>query len=256
MLDRWGFFYGLKYNIPYSLIKFACDNNLLDTLHYYYRLRVLFTNRIIFNFSYKKASVLLNISVGATHNQIKKMIALKWVELQPNGSLKILGVNKLKSNYNELTIKVPIESTKKAQLLQFRFVLIYNNLKKQKSRIDKKTSLVKKVSKSNEIITKKENKVIMKSGGVKAFEKSIMNRVTLSNKKLGKILFRSQATGKLYQKAMNDAKLITSKAYFDVICNLDSKLLSEAKKQSECYYLIVDNGVLKKRSSNTITLLT
>ncbi len=240
-----------KYNIPYSLIRYAVDNNLLDTLHYYYMMRVMFKNRVIYKFSYLKASQLLQISVGATHNHIKKMIKLGWVDLQQSGNLKIVGVNKLAKNDKEI-IQVPIESNKKAQLFQFRYVIIHRNLANQRRRVDNNVEIVKRSRERFGKLTPKHVRYINKRGGIDELEKRTVNRLSLSNKKIGALFHRSQSTGKRYQYLMNKASLIKSKSFFDTLGKLDVKALAEVKKQSGCYYLIVDNGILKKRSANTI----
>jgi hypothetical protein len=216
---------------------------------------VSYKNRIIFNFNYVKASKVLQISVGATHNHIKKMIKYGWVEIQANGNLKIKGVNSLKTASEKKTILVAVKPTKKLQILQFRYTIIYHNLDIQKNKIILKTDLVKKARTLNLPLFKKEYQKITKLGGIDRFEKSILNRVTLSNKKIGLILSRSQSSGKIYQRDMKKQRLVESKCFYEILGKLDYKCLNEAKKQSECYYLIVDNGILKRRSSNNLSPL-
>lgn len=182
------------------------------------------------------------------------MLSLGWAEITTDGHFKIKGVGKLKEKKDAI-IQVPILPTKKAQLLQFRYSIIKNNLTRQQDKITRKTNLVKKSRTPNQTVTKKEYKVITRAGGVNGFEKSILKRVTLSNKRFGSLLNRSQATGKTYQKRMKTARLIESKCFYDALGVLPSNCLAEARKAIECYYLIVDNGLLKKRSSNTITPL-
>lgn len=237
------------------MIELCVRDNYLDTLHYYFKLRSQYRNRVIFNFTYKKAFDILNISMGATHKHVKRMIDLNWLELQNCGNLRAVGIDKLNEKHeNKLILKVPAASSKKEQLMHFRYALLHNNLNRQEVAIHKKTSTVNKAKSNHLRVSKKDIYYINKSGGLKKYEKSLQNRTTLSNRSIGKIFNRSTVTGQRYQQQLNKFGLIRSNPYFDIVKDRQSAgSITQARKQTECYYLKLVGSMIVKQRTNTIT---
>lgn len=217
------------------------------------KLREKYVNGVIYNFTYSKASKILESSQGTAHKHVTRMIDLGLAELQPGGNLKLTGVNALKSKETELSIPVPVETNKKRQIAQLRYVLIHRNLNRQDFISNKKSKIVKKAKSAFIPLCKAENKFIMKNGGLNNLESSLQERITLSNRRIGKILKRSTYSGKNYQKQLNEMGLIYSEPFFKVM--LTSQRLSnlnEAMEHFECYYLKYINKSMVKQGSNTI----
>lgn len=215
----------------------------------------MYYNGVIYNFTYNKSAKLLDVSQATAHKQITRMIAYGLAELQPCGNLKLSGVNALKERENELTIPVPVETSKKRQIAQLRYVLVHRNLNRQKFVSKKKGKIVTKATSIYQPITIKElrfrRKVEKKQG--KSFESTYQREVTLSNNRFGKILNRSMNSGKAYQKQFNEMGLIKSEPRYTALMfkqTVDS--LYRVKYEENCYYLKIRKGVILKQLSNTI----
>lgn len=243
-----------KYNIPITLIQKAVDENQLDTLYYALRLSHTSPNRVIKNFTYRKAAYILDVSLATSHKQINRIIKLGLAVMQSNGNLKFHGVDKLKAPIHEAVIQVPILESKKKQIAALRYSIIHKNLNHQKSQIEYKNLTVKRGS-SPKRINKKTLVKIVKAGGLKKLKSSINNNVTLSNKSFGELLNRSASSGKRYQKHFNEFNFICSTPNYIKLCSGKAESLNLVKKYYDCFFITHYKGSFYRRTSNRIVTI-
>jgi hypothetical protein len=131
-----------------------------------------------------------------------------------------------------------------------RGVIIIQNLNNQRKKILKSSEIVKLCKTPNAKISKGQMKFVKKKGGLETLEKNLNPKTTLSNKSIGRLLFRSQSSGKLYQKRLNRLGQISSKIDFQVIAKgfIREMLLDLPSK-----YLINRKGELVLQNSNFIS---
>lgn len=136
------------------------------------------------------------------------MVKLGWAHIS-NGHLCLYSNNKLKEKTSPV-ILIQIFSHKKTQLIHLRYVLIRQNTDLQSKQIARKSATVHQAKKSRKSLSKGQVKEIRKSGGLKKYENSYQDKVTLSNRKIGRMFNRSQSTGIRYQKQLRETGLVTS----------------------------------------------
>lgn len=208
----------------------------------------------MYNFTHAKGSQLLGISKAASHKHLRIMLEKGWCILE-YGNLRILGINKLKDKFkNKLLVAVDIKDNRKSQITHFRYAIIHNNLHRQHNTINKKTTALKKAKTASVPLRKKENQLIMRNGGTEALERKLNERTTLSNKKIGSKLNRSQKSGANYQKQFVMEGLLASFSHYEV---LHSNISQSSWSQLSKYYDLrsnvkYDGRNVVSQSSNTL----
>lgn len=242
----------MKHQIPIHLLQEASTH---QELHIYCILRG--KGRYFYNWTYKALSAYTKLSHTSLRKYLPRLIELGWVRIEGN-NLTFLSANELKKHSKETVIPIHITRNKKQAILQFRNAIIRGNATAQRKQNSKKDDLVKKVT-TGQHLTKKEILSIKKSGGVERFisltqENSV---VTLSNRKIGALVARSQSTGKRIQKALRDAKLIRSKTRVKILATNVSKLEWQYSPLSEGLTTLYnqERRVAYKRLSNEITVI-
>jgi hypothetical protein len=118
--------------IPLSLIQKANEKKHFSQLRTWVVLKQLYKRHtIIYNLNYEKLSQITGISHQTLRSHIAVMFENKWVKWTKNGHLILNSINRIKNRVGETCILVPVEKTKAKQILQFRKVLIHNNIKNQ-----------------------------------------------------------------------------------------------------------------------------
>lgn len=202
------------------MIRFAFDNDLHDTLHYWVRLKFHFKKPTYYNFTYKYIGSILGCSPSTALRHIKKMLEHGWCRVH-KGNLCMAGTNSLERSLQTFLVKVRIFKKKKDQLASLRSAIIIRHCNFQKKEVKKKTEIVRLAKTVHGKLTRKAIVKIRSFGGLTEFEKSIRPRITLSNQKIGEIFGKSKVSGRRYQRLMNAVGVIKSSPHFvktDVRC--------------------------------------
>jgi len=186
--------------IPYNLI-----TTHPDVLHYWVKLKCY---GIVYNFNFRNLAGILRVSPTTAGKHFKVMQELGLVHFTGK-NLVVTGNKKLSQKYR--LVKTRVFRKKSAQKMAFFSLVIGDNIKKQSKRISKKLNIIKRL-RSNRRITSQQYRVIRVNGGEAAFENSFNTKTMLSNKKIGRMLYRAPRTASKYQKAMKDLGLITKRA--------------------------------------------
>jgi DNA-binding MarR family transcriptional regulator len=239
-----------RVNISRSLIEKATQENWLTTLHYYILIRKLYKTPHIYNYSCRKLSKLTGVSTSVISHHVKIMLS-KGIAHVHNGNLCFISqqnVNKL-INKGSAIVNLPFDRNKRRMILELRGVLIVRNLDSQKIHTHTRFEIVRKCKNSYAQLTRKEKKILREEKGALNIEKNINARITLSNKGIGKILKRSQSTGKRIQRGLNELGIIHSSQYIVI---LSDKFHPEMLRyqMNGCFKTI--NNEFVKQYSNTI----
>ena len=221
-------------------------------LYYSYKLSHTSKTRVIKDFSYGKAAQLLNCSKATAHKQVKSILKAGLAKIQENGNLVFLGVNKLKSKETDIVIQIPILENKSKQIAAFRYAITYRNIVAQRKSINYKNQIVEKANTKFGKVSKAALKMVRSKGGFEKFRSSINNRITLSNKKFGKVLKRSQSSGKRYQKQFNELGFIKSEFRWEKVCKCTYSSINHLREAKNCFFINYYNGHAYIRLSNTI----
>lgn len=191
-------------NIPYRLA-ILFSNRKLNLFYTYTTLKAIYNKPIFYNFTYTKLSLLSGISAPTLHRHVKQLKDLGLLSIQ-NGHLCLTGVNTLKKQYkSESTIKFSPPKNRKEAREYLLYIILANQSKRQVSAIKDKTEIVKTAkSESYKRYTKKQRVRLKKQGGAQNIEKSIQNRVTLSNRKQSQLFNRSTRTIQRYTKTLSE----------------------------------------------------
>jgi hypothetical protein len=198
----------LKQSVPLKIVKQANQEKSWDTLVYYMWLRSKYKKKIFYNYTSRSIAQHLGISHTQANYHIRKMIKLGWATTE-KGNLFLLQNKK----YIRI-IPIQIYQTKREQVVALKNILINNNLFSQRKKIIKKTQIVSNAQKVRGKISKSDMKFIRKSGGVANLEKSITDRTTLSNKKIGQIFKQSKRQGSRLQVEMKNMGLLQCESHF------------------------------------------
>lgn len=241
--------YRKRINISKSVIEQAFAEGWHDTLYYYILLRSKYKKPIFYNYSFRKVAKDINCapSVAAKHIKILLEKDLAYIDY---GHLCFRSqTNVLKKFKHKIVMNLPVHIQKRRMIDELRGVLIVRVLDNQLESVFKKSAIVHKCKIANAKVSKKEIKFLEKNGGSAKIEKATNRRMTLSNRAIGKLFMRSQSTGKLYQKRLNQMGILKSRQKIDIVqdvCN--SKMLENAPKG----YFRTKNNELARQHSNTI----
>jgi len=240
-----------RVNISKSIIELAFNEGWHDSLYYYIRVKKLYHNPVIYNYTNRKIATQIGASPSSIAKHIKILIE-KGLAHKRDNNLCLYNADKALLNLNlknQTIINLPLRFNKRDMLDELRGVIIIQNINNQKKAIVKSSEIVKKCHSKTAKISKKEIKFLSKNGGSQNVEKNINTRVSLSNKSIGKLLNRSQGSGKLYQKRLNNLGVISSKAKIEVTkVRLSNKMFFELKKGQ----FVNKEGFLATQSSNTL----
>jgi hypothetical protein len=241
--------YRTRINISKSVIEQAFNEGWHDTLYYYILLRSKYKKPIFYNYSFRKVAKDINCapSVAAKHIKILLEKNLAYIDY---GHLCFRSqTNVLKKFKHKIVMNLPVHIQKRRMIDELRGVLIVRVLDNQIESAFKKSAIVNKCKIANAKVSKKEYKFLEKNGGSAKIEKTRNKRMTLSNRAIGKLFKRSQSTGKLYQKRLNQMGILKSRQKIDIlseVCNSD--MLRNAP--NGCFRTI--NNQLARQRSNTI----
>lgn len=242
---------GKRVNISKKIIEQAFNDGWHDSLYYYIKIKTLYTNPIIYNYSYRKISRLTEVSTSVLSKHIKILINNKLAHVR-NGHLCFYSQDKIIQDFkkNEKSIiNLPVHKEKRKMIDELRGVVVVRCLDSQIERIFKNSEIVKKCGIADCPVFKKEMKALIKAGGSQQMEKNINRRITLSNKGFGKLFNRSQASGKLYQRRLNRLGVIRSK---EKIVIINDKFHSEMLRDRHRSFFRTKNNELAQQLSNTI----
>lgn len=241
--------------VPHSIIQFATDRDVVNTLAIWLKLKGLYKNTVIYKFNYTKLSERIGRSHGSLRKHIKLMMEYGWVKITKEGHLHLTGINKLKKYEKEKCVLVKILDCVKEQRILLRYIIIHKNIKRQERILKRKSEIFKKATIEHSKLSKKDLKWVMKNGGLIEFEKTFQDYTTLSNNKIGKLFKKSKWTGHRIQKLLNKSNLIKSKIRlrFVKICTLlEYNYLYRGTK----FIFNRTNGFLYERLSNSISIPT
>lgn len=239
-----------RINICKSTIEDAFNEGWHDTLYYYIKLRATYEKPIFYNFTNRKTAKIIGVSPSVVCKHIKIILEKNLAHIT-DGHLQFYSLNKIlkRTEDRQSVINLPVWSEKRKMIDELRGVLLVQRLNNQLVSIHNKNTIVKKLQIANAVISKKEIKFLKENGGSKKLESSINNRVTLSNKSIGETFNRSQSSGKLYQKRLNQMGILKSKAKITIIMfNFHSEMLRYAPSKFFC----TKNMELARQDSNTI----
>lgn len=239
-----------RVNISKTLVEDAFKYEWATTLHYYILIRKLYKTPHIYNYSCRKLSKLTGVSTSVISHHIKIMLE-KGIAYVHNGNLCFKSQTKVNAMFGrrKTIINLQFHKNKTRMLDELRSVILIQNLNNQKTRISKGSEIVKKCKAPALKLSKKELKYLTKHGGEKQLEKSINRRVTLSNKKFGSLFKRSQYSGILYQKRLNQMGVIKSSQKIEIISD---KFHPEMMRYALKGFFRTKNNEFAKQLSNTI----
>lgn len=238
-----------RVNICQSTINESFSDGWHNSLHYYIQIRSLYKGSIIYKFSNRKVAALIGCAPSVVSKHINILIENGLCHLH-SGNLCFYSLNKVKENKsNKIILNLPVFRNKRRMLDELRGTMIIQNLDSQILRIYKSSEIVKKCKIANSKISKKELQFISKNGGVDKTEKNINRRITLSNKSIGRLFSRSQSTGKIYQKRLNESSLIRSRAKIVIVDEVYNHNM--AHFMPSCFFR-TSNNQLALQLSNTI----
>mgnify|MGYP003441270793 CR=1 FL=1 len=252
---RLSYFYRVKQPIPLSTIKAANETNSFPTLRVWVVLKQLSRNTILFNLNYSNLSKITGISHTSLRWHIRRMVEMGLAKHQ-HRHLHLTGINKLKKHDRETCVLVPVERSKSKQILQFQKALIHRNIKNQEKQIKIKRGLVNHCNRPHGKVSKRDIRLLNKSGGVKKLANSIQSVTTLANKTIGKMFSRSQNTGHRIQKKLREAGLIKTKARFELFKAIATPFeAAYLNSNFESGYIFnYANGSVYRRLSNVISV--
>jgi len=242
---------GKRVNISKKIIEQAFNEGWHDSLYYYIKIKTLYRNPIIYNYSYRKISRLTGVSTSVLSKHIKVLLNNKLAHIR-NGHLCFYSQDNVIQNFKKnekVIINLPVHKEKRKMIDELRGVVAVRCLDNQIIRIFKNSEIVKKCKIADAVIFPKEIKALRKAGGSQQMEKNINRRITLSNKGFGKLFNRSQSSGKLYQRRLNTLGVIKSK---EKVIIINDKFHSEMLRDRHRSFFRTKNNELAQQLSNTI----
>lgn len=241
--------------LPLKLIRQSISERWENTLGYYCLIKKLHTKPIIYNFSLRKLSALIGCSPTTLSHHIEIMSQNGLITLR-DGNLTLIGTRKLNEEVNSILIPVRVGKNKSEQVTFLRHSLITRNLNIQHSLYTKKTAILS-IQRSNCPLELKRIKKLIKlrnSQFPTLTEKSVCDKLILSNKKFGKLCNRSTSTGSRIQKKLNDLNLIQSHKNIELY---SATPVNKPGFYSLCLsskYFLSKKGLIYSRCANSIVL--
>ena len=245
----------MKQPIPISLIVTMNESNSFGTLRIWVVLKQLHRNTILYNLNYATLSKITGISHTSLRWHIKRMVEMGLAKHQ-HGHLLLTGINKLKKHPGETCIQIPVHPGKAETILEFQKALIHRNIKNQEKQIKIKQSIVNHCNRPHGKLSKRDIRLLNKSGGEKKLANAIQSVTTLANKTIGKMFSRSQNTGQRIQKSLREAGLIKTKARFELFKAIATPFeAAYLNSNFESGYIFnYANGSVYRRLSNVISV--
>lgn len=245
----------MKQPLPLSLIVKCNEENSFPTLRVWVVLKQLSRNTILFNLNYANLSKITGISHTSLRAHVRRIVEMGLAK-HAHGHLHLTGINKLKKHENEKCVLVPVERSKSKQILQFQKALIHRNIKNQEKQIKIKQSIVNHCNRPHGKLSKRDIRLLNKSGGEKKLANAIQSVTTLANKTIGKMFSRSQNTGQRIQKKLREAGLIKTKARFElfkaIATPFEAAYLNSNFESGHIFNYA--NGSVYRRLSNVISV--
>lgn len=206
--------------LPFAMIETAVREEWDLSLCYLVKLKGIHQNNTFYNFSYRSLAKTIGVSHSAMARHIKILSQKGIVRIQ-NGNLTIVSAKKLATKYETFLVAISKEKKFSNKISNvrtaIRFAIINRNLHKQKIVSEEKAEVIK-IS-EGKTLSKDELKQYKKS--MKKFnfepEKRFEKDTVMSLRKFGKLIGRSQETGKRLKKVLIEQKLITSQKRTDLV---------------------------------------
>lgn len=202
--------YKNKVWLPLSIIRQATDENWLDSLCYFVRLKSVFTKPIFYNYSLRNLATHLSCSPTTInhHLAILEKHGLIWFA---NGHLFLKSGNQLKA-IDKRFVPVGVSANKAEQRTFLRFALVKRNLHSQQRAFTGKSEALQfhRMEIKSASQYKRLRKIAKVHPNKQQLESSTFDVLTLSNQKFGSICNRSKSTGIKVQKAFNELGLVKS----------------------------------------------
>ncbi|WP_312697084.1 hypothetical protein [Sphingobacterium mizutaii] len=198
-----------------KLVNTAVKYDWLLSLCYFARIRQLYKNGKVYNYSLRKVSRKLDCSPSTLSVHLKKLQANKLITIS-HGNLQCIGRDNMLKLYPSAMFPIKASTDHQTQLINLKFCLFERNLDKQRKTIQTKKEIIKM---HNSAFTphKKAQRLLKAEKKLNATETSLQINLCLSNRKIGQIYKRSQHTGLRLQKQFNEAGLIISKHNYKVV---------------------------------------
>jgi len=195
-----------------KLIHTANKFNWLNALATFVQLRSIHTKGIFYNYSIRSLSRQLNCSPTTLSKHIKKLADNGLISVN-NGNLCLTGRDKLLKRYPSAEFPVQVSPKRKEQQAYIKFTILNSNLHKQEKIYKLKKDIIK-IHQSKKSDPKKTKKLLKLEKTLtlnnSSLETSLSKDFILSNRNIGAMFYRSQATGLRFQKQLNKLKLIRS----------------------------------------------
>jgi len=201
--------YKSKTFIPLKMIRDAVDNNWINTLAYFCQLKQVHQNRTFYRYSIRKLAKAIDCSAATMSHHLKVMQSKGLITIK-NDNLTVTGTNKLKAQSKSKLIPVKTDKDKSIQVDYIRFAIIKRNMAYQKVGYEFRNKALKFLKTGNSSGLKAKMLANYVSQRNTALERFRSSEFLLSNKSFGKLINRSQATGRKFQSRINKLRLIKS----------------------------------------------
>lgn len=159
------YFFLKKVRIAHNLIKKLIDSDEILTFCYFIKLKYLYTNSTIYNFSLRKASKMIGVSPNSIKFHLNKMEEMGIVKFVKN---KKGGINITFSSIEKISKKYGINYSSKCGSIDFHNS---ENVQSIKTKLYSKV-LINNINKQKYIIKSKSNSLMRKRDQIKKLSKS------------------------------------------------------------------------------------
>lgn len=249
--------YAVKAWLPLHVIQKATDENWLDSLCYWVWLKKIYNTSIFYNYSLRKVSALIACS-PATLSHHLTILSKQGLCSVTDGHLHIINPRKLLIKGKRcLLVPVGVSNNKSIQRDLLRYTLYNRNFFLQTKAFNKKNEslLFVKGKKFSLKDTKRIQKRLNNYPLTPDFESSVDKKLTLSNKKFGSIINRSERTGIKMQQSMKKLKLLRSQKRVILIAVGYTRQMFYANNFNGSYFLS-QTGCVYQRLTNSINLIS
>lgn len=252
--------------LPLGVVRDSFEEKWERSLVFFVQLRTLYTKPIVYNFTYKKISMLLNISIGTVKKHIDILKSKNLVSVN-NKNLCLKGTTALKKLYTGVLVPVKLSDNKKDQLTLLRYIVIKRNLRLQEKACRKALDIINYhkgrlkglTGKGVKSLLKREEAMKAKTG--LSVEKGLRTDFLLSNVKIGGLCNRGIHTGLKIQAEFNRLGLIESSSNYRFIPSTKAisrkdffHLQEYSGKFTSGAYSLSGKGNIYKRLPNKITI--
>lgn len=240
--------------LPLKAIRYAVENNWINSLAYYCLLKKVHQNSLFYDYSLRKVATLIKCSPTTLSHHLKVLEYHGLITIQDK-CLIITGTNKLKEIYKSKLIPVKYDANKSNQVSLIRYTLIKRNIAYQKVGYEFRNKAIT-LLKTGKCKGGKYKAILNYYSGksLQSLESFNSSKFMLSNKSFGKIVNRSQRTGKTLQAKLNQLGVIKStKNIVELkMQRLDLRGFNELSMPAKCF--LSHRGITFMRLPNSIEL--